>query len=218
MSSNAAQIRSWLLEQHANTVCADRLKATADLVWGLDRQGVRGSFVEVGCFKGAMSLWLRVLLDELPWSDRDIHVYDSFQGLPPPGDQDSAHLAGGELVASPADVLAIHARWGRDAPEVHAGWFRDILPTQLPPSIAFAYLDGDFYDSILTSLQYCVPRMVPGGVLVIDDYADTSINPRAWDGLPGVKRACDDYFARADSVEVIIGDGDLAYGVYRAPR
>jgi O-methyltransferase len=83
--------------------------------------------------------------------------------------------------------------------------------------IAFGYLDGDFYESITESLRHCLPRMAPGGLLVIDDYADIEANPRAWNGLPGVKKACDDYFGPDSPIEPVISDSDLPMGIYRHP-
>lgn len=211
-------LRGWLLTNHAGTVCGDRLTAVDSLVRELAGQGVSGAFVEIGCYKGAMTVWVRALLNDVGREETPIHVFDSFAGLPEPGEHDSQHLAAGELVAHPGDVAAIHDHWKLVPPIIHPGWFADTLPDGLPEQIAFGYLDGDFYDSIMTSLTYCVPRLVPGGLIVVDDYADTAVNPRAWDGLPGVKRACVEYFGRPDALEVMIGDDDLAFGLYRAPR
>ncbi|WP_097275842.1 TylF/MycF/NovP-related O-methyltransferase [Streptomyces sp. TLI_55] len=55
-------------------------------------------------------------------------------------------------------------------PLVHAGWITQTLPKSLPDQIAFAYLDSDRDDSILTGLEHCVPRLAPGALLVLDDY------------------------------------------------
>jgi O-methyltransferase len=218
MPTTLDQLRGWLLTNHAGTVCRDRLTAVDSLVRELARQDVPGEFVEVGCYKGAMTVWLRALLDDLGREETTIHVFDSFAGLPEPGKHDSQHLAVGELVADPGDVNDIHRHWGLVPPVIHPGWFADTLPDGLPKQIAFAYLDGDFYDSIMTSLTCCVPLLTPGGLIVVDDYADTAVNPQAWDGLPGVKRACDEYFGRPGTLEVMIGDDDLAFGLYRKRR
>lgn len=207
-------LREWLLREHSGTVCADRLSVIADELAALTARGLPGAVVELGCYWGAMALWIRSVLDSLGDCDREIHVYDSFQGMPAPGAEDSDHLAAGELWSSPDDVRATHAAWGRAAPVIHPGWFDETLPTELPDEIAFAYLDGDFYASTLTGLTHCIPRLAPTGVLLIDDYADTAVNPRAWDGLPGVKRACDGYFEAPSPVTVLFGDGDLAFGRY----
>ncbi|MBT2381781.1 class I SAM-dependent methyltransferase [Streptomyces sp. ISL-111] len=218
MDPTLKDLREWLLREHAGTVCADRLHVIADELAGLTARGLPGAVVELGCYRGAMALWIRSVLDSLGDRDREIHVYDSFQGMPAPGVEDSDHLAAGELRSSPDDVRATHAAWGRPAPVIHPGWFDETLPEELPDGIAFAYLDGDFYDSTLTGLTHCVTRLVPTGVLLVDDYADTTVNPRAWDGLPGVRRACDAYFGAPSPVTVVVGEGDLAFGRYEKPE
>ncbi len=114
--------------------------------------------------------------------------------------------------------MSAYNTWGKKLPTIHPGWFDETLPVELPEPIAFGYLDGDFYGSIMTSLKYCVPRMAPGGILIIDDYADVAANPGVWNGLPGVKQACDEYFGGNSPVEPIILEGsDLPFGIYRHP-
>ncbi|KIE23738.1 methyltransferase [Streptomyces sp. MUSC 125] len=217
MTATLKPLRDWLLREHSGTVCPDRLRVIADELAALSARGLPGAVVELGTFCGAMALWVRSVLDALDEQDREIHVYDSFQGMPAPSAEDSDHLAPGELRSSPDDVRSTHATWGRPAPVIHQGWFDESLPSKLPDAIAFAYLDGDFYGSTLTGLTHCVPRLLPGGVLLVDDYADTAVNPKAWDGLPGVKRACDTYFGTASPMTVVVGEGDLALGRYEKP-
>ncbi|MFG3225155.1 TylF/MycF/NovP-related O-methyltransferase [Kitasatospora sp. NPDC048194] len=210
-------LREWLLAEHAGTVCADRLNVITDELRRLVEQGIGGAIVELGCYRGAMALWMRCVLDSLGDSQREIHVFDSFAGMPAPGTKDSDHLAEGDLRSTPQDVLDTHARWNRTPPTIHPGWFEQTIPGELPSTIALAYLDGDFYDSTLTGLRACVPRLAPAGTLLLDDYADTAVNPKAWDGLPGVKRAADDFFGTPPPIEVLVGDGDLAFGRYLSP-
>jgi O-methyltransferase len=176
--------------------------------------GVPGVVAEFGCHAGKTSVFLRKIIDCFA-ADRPLHVFDSFVGLPEPGPRD-AYLRGGDCAASRADLLATFARWSAKPPVVHEGWFDQTLPSALPEAIAFAYVDADFYDSTRTVLDHVYPRLSPGGVLCLDDYADADRNPRAWQGLPGVKAACDDYFAdKSDRVHVLVGSGDLAFGVVR---
>jgi len=205
-----------LLSEHSDTVDADRLATLSDEINYVVSGRVDGDIVEVGSYRGATALWMRAVLSELG-NDRQIHVYDSFQGLPAPGEYDSAHLAEGELGCSTDQLVALHGAWNMPAPTIHPGWFAHTLPIHLPAQIAFGYLDGDFYESIQTSLTHCVPRLTPGASLIIDDYADTLVNPRAWNGLPGVKKAVDDYFGFPSPIEVLFGEGDLAFGRYRSP-
>ncbi|WP_055628991.1 TylF/MycF/NovP-related O-methyltransferase [Streptomyces hirsutus] len=218
MHPTLKDLREWLLREHSGTVCADRLRVIANELADMTARGLPGAVVELGCYRGAMALWIRSVLDSLGDRDREIHVYDSFQGMPAPGAEDSEYLAAGEFRSSPDDVRATHAAWGRPAPVIHPGWFDETHPKELPDEVAFAYLDGDFYDSTLTGLTHCVTRLVPTGVLLVDDYADTAVNPRAWDGLPGVKRACDAYFGAPSPVTVVVGEGDLAFGRYQKPE
>ncbi|WP_043687252.1 TylF/MycF/NovP-related O-methyltransferase [Streptomyces xylophagus] len=218
MDESLKSLREWLVNEHSLTISHDRLKAITPYVEQVVTAGVDGAFVELGCHRGAMTVWVRSILDLHDEPHREMHVYDSFQGLPAPGASDSDHVGEGELVTTPDEVRAVHARWGKTCPVIHAGWFEETLPTELPKRIAFGYLDGDFYDSIMTSLQYCVPRMAPGGILIIDDYADMHANPAAWNGLPGVKAACDAYFSGSSPVSaVVLEDSDLPFGVYQHP-
>ena len=70
-------------------------------------------------------------------------------------------------------------------PVIKKAWFKDLVESDLPEKIAFAFLDGDFYESIRDSLKLVVPKMVRGGVLVVHDYT----NP----ALPGVSKAVDEF-------------------------
>ncbi|GAA3885582.1 hypothetical protein GCM10022243_58010 [Saccharothrix violaceirubra] len=177
---------------------------------------VPGAVVELGCNAGYTSVWLaRIVQDFAP--ERELHLFDSFQGLPDLGTHD-AYLRKGDCQASLDDVKANFATWDLPLPIVHPGWFEQTLPDGCPPQVCFAYLDGDFHQSIKTSLEHVYPRLAPGGVILVDDYCDLDANPRAWDGLPGVKRACDDYFGPgAPQLEVLGGVGDLSMALIRKP-
>src|SRR5262249_7927637 len=123
-----------------------------------------------------------------------------------------------ECRASPQEVLDNFERRGLLAPRIVPGWFEDTLGS-LPEKICFGYLDGDSYESIRTSLEHAWPRLEPGGIFVIDDYCDLESNPTAWNGLPGVKKACDEFFAGSGvRVEVVPGVTDLTIGYVTKPR
>lgn len=214
MEFRLTNLYEWLMANHSQTTSRDRINAITPNVLRVCLERVPGDFVELGCYRGATSIWLRSLLDCIGDEQRTIHVFDSFQGMPTPKPVDLDHVGEGDLVASPEDVLDIHKKWDRQPPVIHPGWFHDTLQGELPDQIAFAYIDGDFYDSVAISLEQCVPRMAKGGIVVIDDYADMARNPRAWNGFPGVKRACDDFFGLPSPVRPVITDSDLPFGVY----
>jgi O-methyltransferase len=148
-----------------------------------------GDIVEFGCYIGTTSLFIRRLLDQYD-SEKQFHVYDSFEGLPPKVQQDNSPVGddfkAGELTISKKQLLEQFHKARLQLPIVHKGWFRDLSLTDVPEQIAFAFLDGDFYDSIIDSLRLVWPRMQKGGIITIDDYGR--------EALPGVERAVRDFF------------------------
>jgi O-methyltransferase len=174
--------------------------------------GVPGAVVELGCNCGTTSIFIARLLERLGES-RAYHVYDSFTGLPPAGAQDegrkAAKLAPGTFAVDRAEFTANLERAGARLPEIHEGAFDHLGPGDLPDEICWAFLDGDLYRSILTSLELTYPRLQPGGAIVVDDYG--------WERLPGVERACADFLA--DKPESAVGAGDATIGIIsKEPR
>ena len=157
--------------------------------------GVPGDVVEFGCYAGTTSLFIRRLLDETHQSAvRSFHVYDSFAGLPEKHAQDNSaagvDFQAGRLAVSKKEFLRHFYAANLTPPIIHKGWFGELTGADVPPTIAFAFLDGDFYESILDSLKLVWPRMSPGGVVLIDDYGR--------EALPGASRAVHDFFGRGD--------------------
>ena len=163
---------------------------------------VPGDFVEFGCYKGDTSLLLAELLveksvDKVGKSGgndaKRLWVYDSFEGLPEKTAMDESVLGedfkGGELSVTKREVKQRFLRAGLPVPVIKKGWFSDLKDDDLPEKIAFAFLDGDFYESIRDSLRLVAPRMSEGGVIVVHDYT----NP----ALPGVKRAVEEWQSAA---------------------
>ncbi|MCH8895182.1 MAG: class I SAM-dependent methyltransferase [Proteobacteria bacterium] len=175
---------------------------------------VPGDVVELGCWGGQTSILMQKTLD-LYRSKKRLHVYDSFEGLPEPHEQDQGtHFKEGWCATDEETLRKMFALHDARLPEIHPGWFSETLENELPERIAFAHLDGDFYSSIIQSLEHTYPRLAPGAIVVIDDYCDLSVhdemvqrvlnnryraesernvahNPNA---LPGVKTACDKFF------------------------
>ncbi|MBT1695479.1 class I SAM-dependent methyltransferase [Fulvivirgaceae bacterium PWU4] len=172
------------------------------------RLNIEGDVVELGCYRGTSAAVIREMLNQFS-SNKRFHVYDSFQGLPDESSFDgpSRLLKKGQLKTSKDNLIGLFRSRGLELPEIHEGWFNETLPTQLPEKIAFAHLDGDFYDSIMDSLVNVYPRLSPGAVAVIDDFCDPSVLD-IHNILPGVKKACDDFFAdKPEKVQVLLCGG-----------
>jgi O-methyltransferase len=146
-----------------------------------------GDVVELGCNVGMTTSFLRRLLNAAG-SDKEIHVYDSFQGLPGKTAEDGATPCdfGSSAVPHQA-VLDTFSKAGLTPPVINKGWFSEIPDDRYPEKICFAFLDGDFYGSIMDSFRKVYHKMVPGGIILVHDYD--------WAPFPGVKMACDEFCA-----------------------
>jgi len=65
------------------------------------------------------------------------------------------------------------------------------------------------------SLEHVYPRLSRGAICVIDDYADPDAYPEAWNKLPGVKQACDEFFADKPEKVSFIYSADMSHGYFR---
>lgn len=150
------------------------------------RAGHQGSVVEFGCYVGTTSLFIRRLLDAYQYAGV-FHVYDSFAGLPEKTAQDASaageQFVAGELAATRKGFFQQFKKAGLRPPVVHKAWFAELTPQDVPEDIMFAFLDGDYYQSIMDSLRLVAPKLTPDAVLVVDDYAN--------EALPGAARAAD---------------------------
>jgi O-methyltransferase len=187
-----------------------RLLALIDAVRYCVRRDVPGSFAECGVWRGGSVLAMILTLQDLGVSDRDIHLYDTFEGMTEPTEHDVSPIdppaletweaarregqpAWGELF-SPAvfDERGVRATLAStDYPEerLHLvrGPVEETLPDHAPARLALLRLDTDWYESTRHELEHLYPRLSDGGVLIVDDYGH-------WEGA---RRAVDEHFATA---------------------
>lgn len=150
--------------------------------------GVEGDVVELGCYKGETSVEMYKII-QATTPDKRLWLYDSFEGLPDKGPQDNSaagdQFKAGELPATKKEVVRRMAQAGARDVRVKKAWFSELLPADLPDKIAFAFLDGDFYGSIMDSLKLVWPKLASGAVVVVDDYRN--------EALPGAAKAVDEW-------------------------
>lgn len=177
---------------------------------------VPGAIVELGCHQGQSAMLFRKILTGCG-ARRELHVYDSFQGIPDPTPEDGtacAQFKRGMMSVSQRALLSGFAKHQLEPPVIHAGWFDATLADGLPDRIAFAHLDGDLYESTKIGLQQVYPRLAKGAVCLIDDYADPAVD-NGWNLFPGVKRACDEYLADKPEKVFLLYSGDYSHGYFR---
>ena len=183
------------------------------------RSGTPGCFVECGVWKGGSSAVMG-LAARHAGQERIIHLFDSFEGLPEPGELDgqaSVDYSGGQSSGAMSSIHKCEAgieevrrlmfgllRFSPAQVRFHTGWFQDTVPADasgLGP-IAVLRLDGDWYESTRICLEHLYPLLAPGGVLILDDYF-------CWEGC---RKAADEYRVAHGITEPIIQvDCDSGY-------
>jgi O-methyltransferase len=184
------------VRRHTMTT-APRIAALCDAVEHVVEQDVEGAFVECGVWRGGSVMAMALTLLRLGVEERDLYLFDTFAGMPPPGDRDEP---------SPYDGYSIHRRrWGalyrlppesvraavestgypRDRIHVVPGLVEATLPEHAPERVALLRMDTDWYGSTRHQLEHLYPRLSVEGVLIVDDYGHYA----------GARRAVDEYFA-----------------------
>lgn len=124
-----------------------------------------------------------------PSSEKKLWIYDSFAGLPEKTREDLSgagqNFRAGELLVTKREVIAKLRRANLHNVMIKKAWFDELTPQDLPSQIAFAFLDGDLYQSIKVSLQLVAPLLSEQGIVIVHDYN----NPK----LPGSARAVDEF-------------------------
>jgi O-methyltransferase len=188
---------------------SERLVATMDGVDYVTRRGIPGAFAECGVWRGGSVLAMILTLQRLGVQDRDLYLYDTFEGMTAPSEHDTSQFdepaldtwsratAGGrrawDYFFQPDEfglesVKGLLLGTGYPAERIHfeVGPVEQTLPEQAPDEIALLRLDTDWYESTRHELVHLYPRLADGGVLIIDDYGH-------WEGC---RRAVDEYFSQ----------------------
>jgi O-methyltransferase len=136
----------------------------------------KGIICEVGVYKGGSLKHLSELFPE-----RLIFGFDTFEGLPPEQWSEAEHHKAGEF--NDTSMEAVRNFVNSDNVTLIKGLFPDSAPSSMK-KIALAHIDTDFYLSVKVCIEWFVPKMVKGGIIVFDDYQ--------WPNCPGVKQAIDE--------------------------
>ncbi|MFE2988233.1 TylF/MycF/NovP-related O-methyltransferase [Streptomyces sp. NPDC059262] len=150
------------------------------------RHDIPGDIVECGVWRGgSMQACAKALLSQGD-TGRDLYLFDTYEGMTPPTEEDLRRdgKSAEELLAAQGKDRPIWAvatlddvKSGfRDVPypedRLHfvRGKVEDTVPGQAPEQISILRLDTDWYASTKHELDHLYDRLVPGGVLLIDDY------------------------------------------------
>ena len=163
---------------------------------------IGGDIVECGVWRGGSMMVVASMLLNRGDDSRDLYLYDTFEGMPLPSLLDvqydgqparelydeAARSQGAWCYADIGEVAQNLKSTGypEGRTKLIRGSVEDTIPDSIPEKIAILRLDTDWYTSTLHELEYLYPRLVSGGILIIDDYGH-------WQGA---KQATDEYFSR----------------------
>jgi len=195
------EIQIWEAVRPHTMTSPDRTVALMRATQHILKHQIPGDIVECGVWRGgSMMAVARTLLKALD-TTRTLHLFDTFEGMTPPSEEDYVAADG----TAAADILAMEDRqqslvWavaglegvkrnmestGYPASRIRyvQGPVEETIPEQAPEAIALLRLDTDWYESTRHELIHLYPRLAPGGILIIDDYGHWA----------GARKAVDEY-------------------------
>lgn len=204
--------RSWI-EPYRRFLARDIHRPDQDETRILDRRfqllqfaesvaALRGSTAECGVYRGVSSgILCRRLAETYAPSERHFG-FDSFQGLPEPGEHDylpdgTTVWAQGQLAVSQDQVAALLAEF--PFCELVPGWLPDSLAAASEHEFRFVHIDVDLYESTRGCLEFFYPKLVPGGVILFDDHGFAD--------CPGARLAANEYFAEKEDQVIDLATG-----------
>ena len=180
----------------------ERIGSLVNAVNYLVKNNIEGDIVECGVWRGGSTMAAIDTLINAKDTSREIYLYDTFEGMSEPTEADKVFTGttADELMNTteredPTSVWCYSAleevqqnvgTLKYPASKVHyvKGKVEDSIPGTMPGKIALLRLDTDWYESTAHELKYLYPLLVPGGVIIIDDYGH-------WEGA---RKAVDQYF------------------------
>ena len=165
----------------------ERIFSVIEATKYITRRRIPGAIVECGVWRGGSMMAAARTLQLLGETDRELYLFDTFEGMSAPteldvdlaGQQAANLLAASDregpgiwVYVSLEDVQKAVGTVGYPASRIHyvRGKVEDTIPGNAPDQIALLRLDTDWYESTRHELEHLYPRLVSGGVIIIDDY------------------------------------------------
>jgi O-methyltransferase len=144
-----------------------------------------GDVAECVVFRGATAFVIaKAMAVSAP--EKRLHLFDSFAGLSQPHGPDGQYWEAGALACSLAEVQT-NLSTVRDRVIFYPGWIPQRFGDVANVRFCFVHVDVDLHQPTRDALAFFYPRLMPGGVLVCDDYG--------FETCPGARRAMDEFFA-----------------------
>ncbi len=184
------------------------IKQTIDLIE--KTVDIEGDYCELGTFIGGNCSMMGYILNDRN-KEKMIYMYDSFEGIPYPTEEDK-EIPGepegvtrtGELKSTGISIASLPwvfktldlSNYPRKNFKIIKGWVQNSLPETIEKvtPLAFLRLDLDLYAPTKLSLEYMYDKVVKGGYVFVHDYTI----------LAGCKQAVDEFLEKHPEIEPVI--------------
>jgi O-methyltransferase len=191
-------------------ISTERFHNNIDMVKYVESNEIPGDIVEIGVWKGGSILSMIIMYEITKKISRNFHLYDTFDGMTDPTniDVDIHNHPASLLMKVDTNILCKSSldevktnikKYTNILPNYHVG---DIIHTTVyPEKIAILRLDTDWYESTKFELDNFYDKVVPGGVVIIDDYGH-------WQGC---RKAVDEFLAVHPYIKLNVIDNTGVY-------
>lgn len=143
---------------------------------------VHGEAAEVGVYKGGTA---RVLTSIFSKSQKEIYLFDTFEGMPEVDKGKDMHSKGDFADCSLESVEKLLSDLSHY--KIYKGFFPESAKDINDKKFCFVHVDVDIYKSVKDCCEFFYNKMIAGGIMIFDDYG--------WPSCPGAKDAVDEFFS-----------------------
>lgn len=205
------QVEIYKKVQPYTLTSSERVFSLCNAVQYIQEKNIEGDIVECGVWKGGSMMAVAQTLINSGDTSRNLYLFDTFEGMTPPTEKD-VDIGGitAERLMEQSDRMQDDSVWcratleivkaavnsiGYPSEKIHfvKGLVEQTIPQFSPGKIALLRLDTDWYESTKHELEHLFPRLVKGGVLIIDDYGH-------WQGA---RKAVDEYLEK-NNVKILL--------------
>ena len=194
-----ATVDTYSMVKQYTMTSAERIASLCNAVTYLVKNNIEGDIVECGVWRGGSTMAAIDTLIKVGDTSREVYLYDTFEGMSEPSELDKEALTGtsaAELLEKDPGVKCVATledvhnnvgtlRYPEELVHYVKGKVEETIPATIPAKIALLRLDTDWFESTAHELEHLYPLLVPGGVIIIDDYGHWA----------GARKAVDEYIA-----------------------
>jgi len=153
-------------------------------LWTLAKQTatIEGDILEVGVWRGGTGAILAEAVKNI--SSKTVYLADTFSGVVKAGENDTNYKGGEHADTSLEIVKELLKMQGLINVALLQGIFPEDTANQVTGKISLLHSDVDVYQSSKDIVEWCLPRLSTGGLIVFDDYG--------FSGCEGVTTYCEE--------------------------